>query len=110
MAAVSAEMHVRKRPGKAVMRPVREDTGPPPPPVERTSDALWPWAAPLPSRRAPGWLRTAGYLVDADRGGGLVRPPGSLGWILFSAMTSKGLRSAMGLDFAAVEAAAGKTP
>jgi hypothetical protein len=74
MAAVSAEMHVRKRPGKAADASSSRGHRPP---FERTSDALWPWAAPL--QPASAWLRTAGYLVDADRGGGSVRPPGSLG-------------------------------
>jgi hypothetical protein len=87
------------------MRPVREDTGP-----RRTHQrralALGRAAAAgerlaadcrLPGRRRQGrWVRSA--------------PGESGGWILFSAMTSKGLRSAMGLGLAAVEAAAGKTP
>ena len=42
--------------------------------VERTGDALWPWAERL--QPAIAWLRAAGYLVEAGRGGGSVPPPG----------------------------------
>jgi hypothetical protein len=57
---------------------------------ERTSDALWPWAERL--QPAIAWLRAAGYLVEAGRGGGgSVRPPGDRRpGSLFSAMTLLG--------------------
>ena len=52
----------------------------------RPSDALWPWAERL--QPAIAWLRAAGYLVEADRGGGSVRPPGDpAGRGSFSTMT-----------------------
>ena len=78
MAAVSAEMHVRKRPGKAADASSSRGHRPP---VERTSDALWPWAAPL--QPASAWLRTAGYLVDATGEVGPFGPGESGGWTSF---------------------------
>ena len=65
------------------MRPAREIAA-------RFSDALWPWAERL--QPAIAWLRAAGYLVEAGRGGGgSVRPPGDpAGRGSFSTMTLLG--------------------